>query len=279
MPTKKRIVSAIDVGFENLAICENRGNEKIKAALSSIHITSDLRMFEYAECQVVPLCWEWVFTFKDYWQRSKLIYIENQLCFSNRVKERACWLIHFSLYSIFLTLYQSDKKKYPKPITGSAKEWKKFVGVEIGTNNHSQNKKNGIAACQEKFGKELIERFRKDYPKKIDDLCEATLQTLPLIDKFEELLTPEFPSQHVRTPTETRIPASKRMRELPSMDDPPADGRLTPPEMRRVYEEFKDERKKGKILRQNDRILKQSATTTTSSSSSSVISSSSGKRG
>jgi hypothetical protein len=255
----KMNVTAVDTAQENMGIARMRNGVIDMEALTSIHITSDGRLFEYHESQVVPLCWEWVHTYSEFWRGSSLIYLEPAISF-HKGNERACLLIHTSLYSIFLTLYQLGMG--PKPIVKVAKWWKVHAGIEVGGHanandrgaNHATNKIRSIEHYRKVFGQRDIDELLQKWGK-IDDIIDCRWMLHALVQEHDTLIGPNFYSNHVEAPNITRVRAEDRMRPLPPLHQmhPP---RFTPHELRRNYNDFVARRRLATQVRKNTRLLK-----------------------
>jgi hypothetical protein len=257
LPLLRAGITAIDVAQENMGVAQSYfncdGDVEVREILTSVHTTSDGRMFDYKEQQLGHLCWEWVVAHKGYWANSSVIYLEQQISKKNHQSERAGLLIQHILYSMFLTLYLT--KGGPKPICNPACWWRGLMGLPI-TGDHDTNKEKSIALYQSIIpgGKQKHSSLLQKWGK-ADDLVEATLMILAVSKQYDQLVVKEFPSLHSEAPNESRIKSSKRLKSLPDLENPPAN-RFNPLEMRRNYQEFKERRKNAPIVRRNDKLLK-----------------------
>jgi hypothetical protein len=253
--------TAVDVGETNMFVAKMVNGVVVDEALTTIHITQDGRLFEYQEGQIVTQCWEWVNTYRTFWQGSSLIYLEPQISF-HKGKERACLLIHTSLYSIFLTLFQMGVG--PKPIIKTAIWWKREVGIQVGghnttghsqdgaTMNHDANKQRSIQHYETIYGKQVVQDLRLKFGK-VDDAIDTRWMLEALRKNYLTLIGPLFYSGHIEAPGQTRIKAEDRMRPLPTLNQNPT---FTPTELRRQYVEFVLRRKEAQKIRENNRLLK-----------------------
>lgn len=253
----KKIVCAVDIGSENMGICRNTNMQKFKTMLSSIHCTSDGRLFKYKEGNIPLLCREWMKTTTPYWKKANLIGFEKQI--SKTWKEdRVCLLIQNTLEGMFLALHLEFPDLYPKVITPSKApvHWKKSVGVEIGGGSCREgNKIRGEDRYIEIFGIEEYNKLKAKY-EKVDDICESVLQSIYIYENYDTFAGPLFYSGHVEVigrPGKQIKKEERQIKMLPLFH--PSNEYPDPVQLRRNYIEFKDRTNTKTKLRQNTRFL------------------------
>lgn len=222
-PKRKPALMTLDVGMINMASNFNHTvDDYFVGEHSSILQTKDGRVYkEYVQGNVAEMVYTWMSDrWNDYFNKSRLILVEQQLTFMKSNKDKACLLIQTCIEAYLRMKIPEGGPLYLVVASGS---WKQKAGIEVGNNptpnlpgrvvngvfqlpeynrDHGLHKKRSLARYREllemkdpdalKFEEAYPEPDPRDLfsvtPKKTVDMIEAFLMMWVLKRREKEFM-------------------------------------------------------------------------------------------